>query len=361
MPSSKEPIFHAKNRSIPSLDGLRALSVLVVILGHSESILLDRIPFNIVFRSGGQGVAVFFVISGFLITHLLLKELERTGGINLKKFYFRRTFRIFPPFYFFLLVVILLALFKVVPVDRHSLVAAFTYTYNYVPYSGAWVLHHCWSLAVEEQFYLLWPLCMAIFSKRTCLRIAGGVILLSPLIRLATHYMWPSMRGNIDYMTHTRLDTIMTGCLLALAVEMKLWQRFALWVMNPFLVALAVLAMTIDAEAAFHLRGVYIRSIGYTLQEAAIAIIILYVVFRHESWLGRLLNNRVLQHFGMISYSLYLWQQLFCGPYTQRFPLNVILIVLCAEASYFLIEKPSLKLRDKIQRKMSAQTVYVSG
>src|SRR5580692_5390144 len=120
-----------ENRSIPSLDGLRALSVIAVILGHSQSAFLDRIPGNASFRNGMQGVSVFFVISGFLITHLLVKELRRDGQINLKRFYLRRTFRIFPPFYFYLLVIAALVLLHQVYVSPISMLVAATYTWNY--------------------------------------------------------------------------------------------------------------------------------------------------------------------------------------------------------------------------------------
>ncbi|MGI4827968.1 MAG: acyltransferase family protein [Janthinobacterium lividum] len=87
-----------RGRRIPSLDGLRAIAVSIVVLDHKRSALLARIPHNDLFRNGRQGVAVFFVLSGFLITHLLLRELDSTETINLKRFYKRRSFRIFPPF-----------------------------------------------------------------------------------------------------------------------------------------------------------------------------------------------------------------------------------------------------------------------
>src|ERR1700760_1936913 len=114
-------------RAIPSLDGLRALSVLAVILGHSRSEWLDRIPFNASFRNGGQGVGVFFVISGFLITHLLLAELRSDSSIDLKRFYIRRTFRIFPPFYAFLFVVGVLSLFRLFPVKTDAMLSGPTF------------------------------------------------------------------------------------------------------------------------------------------------------------------------------------------------------------------------------------------
>jgi peptidoglycan/LPS O-acetylase OafA/YrhL len=325
----------------------------MVILGHTHSKFLDRIPFNLVFRNGSQGVAVFFVISGFLITHLLLKELKREGQISLKRFYLRRTFRIFPPFYVYLLVVALLTVFHVIQVHASSLVAAGTYTWNYAPvrWSADWALGHCWSLALEEQFYLLWPACMAFFGRKTSLNIAAGFVVFSPVSRIVTYYVWPEMRGHLGMMLHTHLDTIMTGCLLALMIDMDICQRFRRVALHPASPIAAILFLAaVDVSASLRWRGNYTLTAGFSLENLAIAVLVLYVVFRHESPLGKLLNLKWVRHLGTISYSLYLWQQLFAGPYTRIFPLNVVLILLCAEASYFLVERPSFKARDFVER-----------
>ena len=344
------------SRSIPSLDGLRALSVLVVILGHTKSAFLDRIPFNASFRHGGQGVAVFFVISGFLITHLLLKELRRTGRVSLKRFYLRRTFRIFPPFYVLLLVIAILNVLHKVHVSAADMTAAATYTWNYVPLpNGGWLLAHCWSLTLEEQFYLLWPVCMAFLSRRTNLSIAAGFILLSPLSRVVTYYAWPQMRGHIGMMLHTHLDTIMTGCLLSLIIDMNIWARLRKVVLYPAApIAAITFLLAIDAPAENHWAGKYMLPLGFSLENLAIAVLLLYVVFRHESPVGKILNLKPLRHLGAISYSLYLWQQLFTGPYTRSFPLNILWIVVCAEMSFFLVERPSFRIRDFVQRRLSS-------
>jgi peptidoglycan/LPS O-acetylase OafA/YrhL len=343
-----------KGRSIPSLDGLRAFSVLAVILGHTHSTLLDRIPFNAVVRDAGKGVAVFFVISGFLITHLLLKELGRDEKIDLKRFYLRRTIRIFPPFYAFLFVVAILALFHRVHVSLATMLVAGTYMWNYIPVSATWVLGHCWSLSLEEQFYLLWPICMASFSRRVNLTIASGVIILSPLSRVITYYAWPSMRTHVNMMLHTHLDTIMTGCVLSLIIDLGIWQRMTKLALSPMAAALsAVFLLVADTAAKHQFRGMYLMTIGFTLENTAIAVLLLYVVFRHESPLGRILNLRPVRHFGIISYSLYLYQQLFTGPYTRHFPLNIILIVAAAELSHLLIEKPSFRIRHLAQRRFT--------
>ena len=141
-----------KSSRIPSLDGLRAISIALVILSHLVYIegfplpkAIDPLWFD---RLGPLGVRVFFVISGFLITSLLLQELETNKSINLGKFYFRRTLRIFPPYYFFILVMIILNKFNWVALSSKDIIHAFTYTVNYYP-ERSWVIGHGWSLSVE--------------------------------------------------------------------------------------------------------------------------------------------------------------------------------------------------------------------
>ena len=300
------------SRNIPSLDGLRAFSVFAVILGHTQAPILNHVPS---LRNGGQGVSVFFVLSGFLITHLLLKEINKTGGINLRHFYFRRSFRIFPPFYAFLGIVIVLAGMRLISVNGYSLAAAATYTWNYIRVPESWVLGHCWSLSLEEQFYLLWPASMALFSKKFNFRLALGVILLSPLSRIVTYFVWPTMRPNMGMMLHTHLDTIMTGCLLSLMLDMKVWEK-AVEVATRWWAPLVsvVFLMGVDTPAIQHWRSMYRMTIGFSLENLAIATIVLFGVFRHNSAFGKLLNWKPIRHLGTISYSLYLYQQLFTGP-----------------------------------------------
>ena len=156
------------NKRIVSLDGLRAFSILLVCVGHiagtvgAPDILL---PFH---NLGNFGVKIFFVISGFLITYLLLCEHEKTGHINLKQFYIRRTCRLFPAFYVFILCMALAHYIGWIELWPGDLIHAATYTMNY-HHERSWWLNHAWSLAVEEQFYLLWPfilLCVGRINAR---------------------------------------------------------------------------------------------------------------------------------------------------------------------------------------------------
>ncbi len=316
----------------------------------------------LLWRHGDQGVAVFFVLSGFLITHLLLREVDRTEGIDLRKFYFRRTMRIFPPFYVFLLVVAGLSAVHAIPVTRPAWLAAASYTWNYVllpmPWPVNWAVSHSWSLSLEEQFYLLWPLAMRQFSMRANVRLCVAVILLSPVSRVATYFAWPSMRTHLEMMLHTRLDTIMFGCLLALAIHLKLWERARGAALRWWAPAIALaFLMVIDPTATERWRGMYRLVAGISLENVAIGVIVLYCVARHHPPAGRLLNWRPVRHVGRISYSLYLWQQLFTGPLARSLPLSLGLIFVAAELSFWLVERPSFALRDWMGARLFREAV----
>ena len=355
------------SRSIPSLDGLRAASVALVLVAHS----LERLPgatghyisaqYNWI---GLSGVDVFFVISGFLITHLLVKELDATGGISLRNFYFRRCFRIFPPFYAYLAAVAALWAAGVIAQDPPSFIAAGTYTFNYFPRISSWFVAHSWSLSLEEQFYLLWPPVLLLLGKRKGAYAAIGVILLSPASRLATYLWAPSLRSIEWMMLHTRLDTIMFGCVIAL-----LWDeiRSKQWIeklLHPAVMAFAVVYIVcISPVLTVRVGGPYEWPVGYTLRALLISGVLIYCVTKPASAAGRMLNAAPIRHVGEISYSLYLWQQIFTGLRAIPMPFNLLAAFVCAELSYRVIELPALKARDRLAARLgiSAKKTVQSG
>jgi len=300
----------ASSREIPSLDGLRAVSIGLVIGSHCISGLASRFngfPSMEIGLLGQPGVDVFFVISGFLITYLLLKEFDRAGTISLKRFYLRRFFRIFPAFYVFLAVVGLLWRGGVVSFNLRSYVTAATYTYNYSRLASGWALGHCWSLSLEEQFYLLWPPCLALLGRKKSSYLAFGIIALSPVSRGVSYFVAPAFRGSEGIMLHTRLDTIMFGCLIALLWEDAAFNRFLDRVLRPGLVAFsAFFFLVVSPIAEAHFWAKYTWPVGYTLRGACVSAVLIYAIRSPASGLGRILNGRAIRHIGVISYSLYL-------------------------------------------------------
>jgi peptidoglycan/LPS O-acetylase OafA/YrhL len=342
------------SRDIPSLDGLRALSVLMVVAAHTSgplTRLIPFIPFWIYMVWGALGVQTFFIISGFLITHLLLKELNATGTISLKHFYFRRALRIFPAFYVYLAAALAVTLAGWVPGELRAFLVAGTYTWNYLG-GGSELLVHTWSLSLEEQFYLLWPAALVFLGTNKSIKLAVWVILLSPISRVVTYFLMPHHRALLNAMLHTGLDSIMFGCLLAI-----LWrnERFNQRV-QPFVrawVAACAAAFSLILGPVFlgaRFRGSYGFVFGFTLNALCLSLILLYVVRIPNSPAGRLLNVPVIRHLGVISYSLYLWQEMFTGDNNARFfPWNLLAILACAELSYWLVERPSLRLRSRLE------------
>jgi peptidoglycan/LPS O-acetylase OafA/YrhL len=340
------------SRSIPSLDGLRAASVALVIFCH----YLDRLTgptgrwlateLNWI---GSAGVDVFFVISGFLITHLLLKELDASGRISLKGFYFRRFFRIFPPFYVYLTAVAILWATGAIAQSGWSFASAATYTFNYFPKISDWFVVHSWSLSLEEQFYLLWPPFLAMLGRKKSTYVALGVIALSPVSRLATYWLAPSMRSIEWMMLHTRLDTIMFGCVMALLWNEIRASRFVERLLHPAVAATAALYVAfVSPVLTVEIGGKYDWTIGYTLRALLVSYVLVYSVTRHSSPAGRLLNSGPIRHIGVMSYSLYLWQQIFTGFHSIPLPLSVLGAFAFAEMSYRFVELPSLSLRDRL-------------
>jgi peptidoglycan/LPS O-acetylase OafA/YrhL len=339
------------------LDGLRAASISLVLLCH----LMPHESVSGYFRflasvCGSTGVSIFFVISGYLITTLLIQEEERTGRIDLRDFYVRRILRIFPAFYLFLTVVLLLDLAGMVDhAPAHNYLACVLYIRNF--FGRGYETSHLWSLSIEEQFYILWPSLLVLVAARRRLPLAAAII--------ASVCVWRSflvLSGRVSssaltdaalYMrTDLRIDTILAGCALALVSRTSgfrrvnaaiLSRRWVFWLACPSLAAWVLFARHIP----------YSAGVEGTVSSLLLVVLLNWFLHNDHSWLGRVLQTPPALVLGKLSYSLYLWQQLFLGPKTanlsgiRQFPLNLCLTVLVAVASYFLVEKRFLAIKDR--------------
>lgn len=338
---------------VPTLDGLRALSILLVLLGHmSGTPNFPTVPLFGLYAN--FGVRVFFIISGFLITSLLLKEMRKTGRISLKDFYTRRVLRIFPAFYTFLVVVCALSLGAVIQLRPHDLLFAFTYLMNF-HFDHSWHVGHLWSLAVEEQFYLLWPAVVALCSRKRALQIAAGVFIMSPFARLAVYYFTPSLRHGIGHMFPTVADALAIGCFLAGTRDLLHTQRWYMRLLEPrsfaVISAIAVLANLLQDWPRIYM------AFGESIMNVCIAICIDRCMTFASGKVGRILEWRPVTFIGVLSYSLYIWQQLFLNRSSAAlvctFPLNLIMVGLFALGSYYLVEQPFLKLKERFSTSAS--------
>ncbi len=358
---------HSPSR-IPCLDGLRAIAIGAVLLAHATGTRgLPVFPgFQWLGNIGDLGVRVFFVISGFLITHLLLAEMQETGGIGLRTFYIRRAFRIFPAFYVFIAFVTIFWTLRILNLKPSHLVYAATYTINYIP-KKSWNVGHLWSLAVEEQFYLLWPALLAVAGLKRSKSAAIAAVAVAPILRVCIWYLLPEKEYLINRSFPTVMDSIATGCLLA-CFRQQLWNNP---IYRRLLESQAIIAVPIIVMVANYLSS-HTRPdivLGQTVRNFGVAICIDWSVRNWESRMGRILNSKALVFLGTLSYSLYLWQQVFLNSSSSAifcaFPLNLVLAFLFASLSFYIIERPCLRWRSRLfpefTRKIPSNQVSVTG
>jgi peptidoglycan/LPS O-acetylase OafA/YrhL len=248
----------------------------------------------------------------------------------------------------------MLALLGVFRTPLRAFFFAATYTSNYYlgPGGGFVGLQHIWSLCVEEQFYLLWPAALALVGRERAIYLALSLILISPISRLVTYLVLePQHRAVVGRMFHSSIDTIMFGCLLALLWQKDRSNRLLRVGANPWAMAGAMFFLfTVDPLLNSRFRGSYSLLVGMTLEGISICLITIHVVTRPEALAGRILNTPILRHVGVVSYSVYLWQNVFIGEASRYSPLNLVAILACAELSYWAVERPFLRLRDRALR-----------
>jgi peptidoglycan/LPS O-acetylase OafA/YrhL len=350
----QDPPQYLLRGRIPSLDGLRGIAILLVLLAHACQTHHFPItgPLKRFFLMGGVGVEIFFVLSGFLITTLMLREIDRQGRLNVRHFYLRRILRIVPAYACFLLAVAALVLIGESELDSRQWTAALTYTVNFLR-QPTWEIGHAWSLSIEEHFYLLWPLVMAFGRPDTARRVAMAVIAIGFALRWAIMAIMPQHTIMAELWTFTRLDGIAFGCFLALLAHDALWRhRFDALCARPVVLGLAGITL-LGSMWMSNVSGKFAVGLAFTINAAAISLLTWAAVCHRHSLIGRLLNSRVLSAIGVGSYSLYLWQQIFLNHdktgFPYAFPQNLAFAGLAACMSYWLIERPFLRLKDRLQ------------
>lgn len=350
------PTASADPRRIDSLDGMRALSIGLVLFEHSAGVTGFPLSLATLHSTLGDlgtlGVRIFFVISGFLITTLLIAEREKTGRVSLGGFYLRRLFRIFPAAYFFIAIVFVLDRVGVLTVMHNDFLAALTYTMNFHREKAPWMLH-LWSLSVEEQFYMLWPAAMLVAGRIGAGWIAAAQILIAPILRIITWFYFPEHRSYQEF--QYVMDSIAAGCLLAIARPWLKQQPLYCRLLASRWFFVLPIALGFTCMAAEHSFKAYMAHAS--ILNVGIALCIDRVVTFPTTPFGRLLNVPAIRYVGTLSYSIYLWQELFMErgspALVQRFPLNLLCIAGMSLFSFYAIEQPALRLRVKVSRLLS--------
>lgn len=357
---------------IPSLDGLRAVAVLVVFVGHGRT---DQGQWP-----GYVGVTVFFFLSGFLITTLLRKEIEKSGRIHLSRFYLRRTFRILPAAYFTIIVSLALGAAGVLPasVSGWGILSEFlNYTNYYIVKSGYESLppetSQMWSLAVEEQYYLVVPVALLLAYRLGARRSWVGWALVSVALLVAGWRVLLGVNGaNFDrlyFSTDTRIDSILWGAAFALLLNpvmgdvTRLTGRLWRWLSRNLGWIATIAAVIFTASAAVPALS-FRLSIATTVQCLALIPIFWFVITRPDGVVGRLLNSRLLVRLGVLSFSFYLLHKIvlaLVGPLLDApmvtDTISLLVSMLVSQLVFWAVESPSTKLRVRIERRFLPRPV----
>lgn len=367
------PCFHLGYR--PWLDGLRGIAISCVIIFHVGHVIFRDAPmlgsyFGL--SQGYLGVDIFFVLSGFLITTLLLEEWDEYASIRLCHFYLRRALRLLPALSVFLAVTMLVAYSTMPQNDAYEVYASAGYSWFYcvnwisalelAPVADS--LSHTWSLSIEEQFYWLWPVILLGMLRLRISRGAVVSILIAAIILITAHrvlLVWSGAPVSRFYgATDTRADSLLIGCLVGMVLTWRLLPQHR---RVRFVLGLAafVSVLMIELYLSGHMPG-SVFTFGFTFFGLAVGNVITYVMYSPPRLILEILQAQFLVWLGKLSYSLYLWH-LFAvavavrvlglnSPHLTALTAIAIAIGVSAVSCYF-VERPILKLKSRFSRETS--------
>ena len=351
------------NDYLPSLDGWRAVSILMVLLQHSVGMpgYPKILNFSLLRSIGGVGVRFFFVISGFLITWLLIKEASKFGRISIKSFYIRRIIRIFPVFFLYLTVVYSFQYFSTLKVTSINYLIAATFVGDLWKIGAP--LGHLWSLGVEEKFYLFWPVLFIPFVK---IKSNRGIFILFAFILLG-----PVLRGIVDFYqsdkqfellnNHSILityDGLAIGCLGAVLLNKFQTTAFQIYQKYNYLLFFFGAILVVLPSLFWIIPGMkMLQPLQDTLQCTGFLILLVQSITYPDFFVYKILNFGIIKHIGVISYSIYIWMGIaeihpedigMSSNFFSGFPGWILIVFILAELSYNFIELPILKFKKPI-------------
>lgn len=353
------------HRYIPSLDGLRSIAVGIVLAAHGGISW---------FRSGGVGVDIFFVLSGFLITSILAGEAAATGSINFRNFYVRRFLRLAPCLFVTCAFVAVCLWHFEHRFAGTEIAIALTYTANWAralwDYDLSW-LTHCWSLAVEEQFYLIWPLVILGLERSVRSPLVKGLLLVCASLAIAVYragFVGIYTDERINYGLDTRMDSLMTGAALAYFARALpaggLSDAMSRWLGR--VVAPAAMAVLFAIPQIVTWYSPWMGRFGYVIVAGASACVLFDLVAGRHSLFARPLASAPAVFLGKISYGIYLLHLPIYFIIERTMPDAAFLVKLSlklslsfgiAAASYYLIERHCLKLKSRFESTPAAARI----
>lgn len=338
---------------IPSLDGWRAIAILAVMALHDRLHEIGRLNDSWLNTHGVLGVRVFFAISGILICSRLLDEEARYGTISLRAFYVRRAFRIFPPALLFLAVAALLMVAGVANATWSRWFSALFFYRNFFPVLDPngqnWIVAHYWSLSLEEQFYLIFP-ALLVFGGRWRTKVVVGIIVISFLWSSYVAHHFPDMPR---YRPDILINVLFIPALAAILLRNKRYGKIIATLARPWPLYVILIYLSQSPELFVHAGLRYPGHLYAQLLAFFMTALVLSTALHPSIWLSRFLELAPLRWIGRISYSLYLWQEIFLTQHfapsetigwANHYHLDWPLTFLCGTLSYYLLERPLIRL-----------------
>lgn len=340
---------------LPGLDGLRGISIIIVIVCHFAMFT----PVSDYFY-GDIGVETFFVISGFLITTLLLKEKVKRGTVSFRNFYIRRLLRIVPASYLVLVVLIVLNTPLSLGIPGTHFFMSFLYIRN-IPSENFYEWHtgHFWSLSVEEQFYLIFPFFIVLRTNKFFV-FSILLILLIPVLTFLAY-------GNIGIFYSNKIVHLFTVGVVVLlgkgTTSILVGALFSILLFKKIIVVESLKGSYFTGAVLFFIAGCTLTNISYLhvdyLSQMIFPVIIVYVIMlnlKEKNFLRLFLDNALMVKIGLLSYSLYVWQQLFTSKqqwhlfrYSDSIIVRLLLLVAISYISYNYYERVFLKFKKKFK------------
>jgi peptidoglycan/LPS O-acetylase OafA/YrhL len=354
---------------LASLDGWRAIFIAVVLSSHFgplDTLTAGSLWLNGLLHDGELAVRCFFVLSGFLITGLLISEANQAGTINVIGFLYRRALRLLPVYFIFLGTLFAAQLAGYLDIASDRWISAVTFTANFRLGLADWPLFHLWSLSIEQQFYLAWPFVLIALKPWQRLRAMAmftiGVVVFVVAFRLAAgainFWIKPDI-GRLNWLfsgttTFHFIDGLAAGSLAACLLFhfQSVISRTPFWLVSVF-AAVTALMLVLPAMAApgTKILRLLLYLTGNTISAVGCAILLVISTVFSNRWPFRLLCMRPLAMLGTISYSLYIWQQPFTTLWLQECQANARLavVIVVATLSYWLLERPFTKMRARLR------------
>lgn len=339
-------------KQLPSLNGWRAVSIMMVLIGHFT--LTPAFPPQYRYliarcADGNLAVRFFFVISGFLITYLMVREEQKNRRVNLKTFYIRRSLRILPCYFAYLIVLALFQVFGHSPLDKTDWIQLFTFTRNFNQIESIDLCPHFWSLSIEEQFYFIYP---SLFIAMGALGLRARIAFLGIIIAVSTTLKCLSLFGcyplNLYFLfqihsTFLYLDTLAYGCIAAILFGYK---------KEMLTTFFSKYSLVITPLAVFCVVAPSILEFGEGLQALGFIFIAVQSILYPDFIMYKPLNNKIIMKIGVLSYSLYIWQEIVYlkWPFPALWFLALPMTFVVATISYYCLEMPFHSLRVKFAK-----------